>query len=263
MEPVVKIKDANVFLDRELILSNINWEVNKGDHWFILGANGAGKTTLVRMLMGLVWPKFGAEVSVLGGIYGKCNLFETRKKISWVSPFLQKWTAAKWSVLEVALSGLDGTIGLYKKHSESDKKKALSIMEKLDCAGIAGHSYDKISSGEQIKALIARALISNPELIILDEPFVHLDMKSREFLMNSVNNLAKSPAAPTILFITQRIEDISPVFEKGMILKNGAIVERGDRDDILTEDNLFKAFDMRVKLHKSKKGRYWPELDDA
>jgi iron complex transport system ATP-binding protein len=123
---------------------------------------------------------------------------------------------------------------------------------------IADHFFDRISSGEQIKALIARALISSPELVILDEPFVHLDMKSREFLMESINSLSARENAPTMIFITQRIEDISPVFQNGMIMKNGRIIERGLRDEILSEEAVFDAFDMRVKLHKSENGRYWP-----
>jgi iron complex transport system ATP-binding protein len=174
---------------------------------------------------------------------------------------LQNWTASRWSVKEVVLSGLDGTVGLYKEHSEDESRKALSIMKELDCLKIAEHHYDRISTGEQVKALIARALISSPELVILDEPFVHLDMKSREFLMDSINSLAARENAPSMVFITQRIEDISPVFQKGMIMKNGRILERGVRDDILSEEAVFRAFDMRVKLHRSESGRYWPVVN--
>lgn len=257
-DSVLRIKNADVFLEREQILYSIDWEIMKGEHWFVLGANGAGKTTLVRVILGLTWPRFGAEVCVLGNVYGKCNLFDVRKKISWVSPFLQNWTAPKWNVREVVLSGLDGTVGLYNKHSEEETEKALYIMKELGCLKIAEHNYDRISSGEQIKALIARALISSPELVILDEPFVHLDMKSREFLMESINSLAARENAPSMIFITQRIEDISPVFQNGMIMKNGRIIERGQRDETLSEDAVFKAFDMKVKLHKSESGRYWP-----
>ncbi len=257
-EPVIEISNANVFLDREQIIHELNWRVDRGKHCFILGANGAGKTTLVKMLMGFVWPVFGAEVKVLGNRYGASNLTEVRKKIAWVSPYLQSWASSRWKAVEMVLSGLDSTIGLFRAVSNEETEKALEVMKLLHCEHVADHSFDKLSSGEQIKMLIGRALISEPELLILDEPCVHLDMKSREFLLETIEKLASGNQNLTILFITQRIEDISPVFKQGTIMKSGRIIHQGDRNDILTEENLSEAFDMHIKLHKSSDGRLWP-----
>jgi len=259
-EHILKIKNANVFLEGTKILSDINWELKKGENCFILGSNGAGKTTLVKLIMGLVWPVYGAEVSVLGNTYGRCNLSEIRKKIAWVSPFLQSWTGPRWTALEVVISGIDGTIGLFRKPGEKEIEKALSVMRQLDCETLSKHFFDKVSSGEQVKILIARALMTSPELIILDEACVHLDLKSREFLLDTIEDFASKKNSPTIIFITQRIEDISPVFNYGLILKNGRIILSGKRDAVLTEENLFTAFDMNIKLHRTEDGRYWSVL---
>lgn len=259
MGTAIDIRRADVFLERRKILSDINWRVEHGEHWFVLGSNGAGKTTLVKMLMGFVWPAYGAEVHVLGNRYGTCDLAQVRKKISWVSPFLQSWTSSRWKAVEVVLSGLDATVGLFRKNvSPEEMNDALAVMRKLDCADRAEQAFDRLSSGEQVKVLIARALISRPELLILDEACVHLDMKSREFLLETVDALAKEEDSPTIIFISQRIEDISTVFTKGVIMKGGRIVSCGSREYVLTEENLSGAFDMKIALKASADGRLWP-----
>jgi iron complex transport system ATP-binding protein len=257
---IVSVKKADVVLDGKIILKNINWEAFEGENWFILGANGAGKTTLVRLLLGHIWPIFGAEIEILGNVFGLSNLTEIRKKIAWVSPFLQQWTSKSWTVGEVVLSGIDGTIGLYTNHPPEDIERADSIMRSLDLYGKKENSYGKVSTGEQVKSLIARALIGRPALMILDEPFVHLDMKSREYLLESIENLAVSQDAPPIFFITQRIEDISPVFTKGLILKNGGILASGPRDKVITEDILKKTFGLEIKIHRGANGRFWPVI---
>jgi iron complex transport system ATP-binding protein len=255
---IINIENANVFLDGCHILKEFNWNVRQGENWFILGANGAGKTTLVKMLMGYVWPKFGANVEVLKNKYGKCNLVELRKQIAWVSPFMQKWTHDDSKALEVVLSGFDGTFGLFREPEAEEIEQALEIMHKLDCDRLAEHKYSAMSSGEQVKMLICRALVTSPELMILDEACVHLDFKSREYLLSAVDELAQKHDSPTILFITQRIEDITTVFRKGLIIARGEIIASGQRDDILTEENLENTFGMPIKLHQTANGRFWP-----
>ncbi len=256
-DKIISIRNASLILGEREILKDINWEVRRGENWFILGANGAGKTTLTRMLLGLVWPKYGAEVSVLGNRFGSCDIFEVRRKIAWISPFLQNWTSSRWTSLEVVLSGIDGTVGLYRKTSANEKKKALEVMESLDSAKFADRPFEFLSSGEQIKVLIARSMMTNPAIMILDEACVHLDMKSREFLLESVDTFVRKPGSPSVFFITQRIEEILPVFDMGLVLKEGKILVSGPRKEILSEKVLYKAFDIPLKLHHSKDGRIW------
>ena len=258
---IIDVKNAKVFLGGKVALQDFNWEVKSGEHWFILGANGAGKTTLVKVLMGYAWPVFGAEVNVLGARYGDVNLSELRKDIAWVSPFMQRWTSNEWNALQMVISGIDGTLGLFREYTDEEKAKALDMMSALGCEGLAEQKMDAMSSGEQVKILISRALMHDPKLMILDEACVHLDLKSRELLLETIDAFAKRENAPTIIFITQRIDDILPVFQRGMILKAGNIIAKGERDEILSEDNLFKAYDIPVKLKTNSAGRMWPVIE--
>ena len=258
---VINIEKAKVYLDDRLILKNLSWKVRRGEHWFILGANGAGKTTLVKMLMGFVWPVHGATVEVLGNTYGQVNLADVRKEIAWVSPFIQQWTSNQWTGLEMVISGLDATLGLFRAPEPAEIERAMAVMNKLDCAHLAERRIGWMSSGEQVKMLICRALICNPQLVILDEACVHLDLKGREYLLDTIDEMARRKDSPTMVFITQRLEEILPSFEQGLILREGRIVAAGQRAEIITEKNLFKTFDIKVHLRVSAKGRIWPALE--
>ena len=129
--PALVIKNATLKLEGNEILHDFNWRVERGEHWFILGPNGAGKTTLVKMILGMAWPLFGAEVCVLGNRYGACDITEVRKKVAWASPFLQAWTAdtsIRWKTIDVALSGLDSTVGFYRKASGEEMEQLISTV---------------------------------------------------------------------------------------------------------------------------------------
>ncbi|OGV49500.1 MAG: hypothetical protein A2X49_00985 [Lentisphaerae bacterium GWF2_52_8] len=262
-EFIIEIKGASVMLDGQRVLDNFSWQVKNGEHWFILGPNGAGKTTLVRMLMGYVWPLFGAEVKVMGQTYGSCDLSILRKKIAWVSPFLQTWIDSRRTAIEMVISGADATIGLFRKARETETKHAMELLSELACADIAEHSFEKLSSGEQVKTLIARALFCKPELMILDEACVHLDISSREFLLDSISRLAKKRHGPTILYITHRLEEILPGFSKGLLLKKGHVIGKGDRSEILTPSRLRDAYGLEIQLASTPDGRYWLLPPDA
>ena len=259
--PALLIRNATLKLEGNTILHDFNWRVERGERWFILGPNGAGKTTLVKMILGLAWPLYGAEVSVLGSRYGSCDISEVRRKVDWVSPFLSSWTAGggrRWTALEVALSGLDSTIGFYRKAKDGETELALAALGRMDAGHLAGRCYDRLSSGEQVKVLIARALIGHPELLLLDETCVHLDLASREYLLSAVDGLAKGPDAPTMIFITQRVEEITAAFTRGMILRAGRVQCAGERSEVLNAENLSSAFGMKIRLHARPDGRFWP-----
>lgn len=258
----VDVQNAVVYLGGREIIHNLSWQVKKGERCFILGANGAGKTTLVKMLMGYAWPIYGAKVSILGETFGNISLIELRKRIAWVSPFIQRWSDPDITGLEMVVSGIDSTIGLFRKIQPAEEAQALEIMERLDSVRLKDQSMVTMSSGEQVKILIARALMTKPELVILDEPSVYLDIAGREFLLNTIADMAKNHPEVTIVFITQRIEDIMPSFKTGMILKNGVIEAIGSREEVLTEANLSKAFDLNIKLVEGKNGRLWSMINE-
>ncbi len=261
-ETVISVKNATYQIEGRVILNNLNLEVSKGERCFILGANGAGKTSLVKMLMGYAWPLYGAEIEILGNQYGNVNLSELRKQIAWVSPFIHQWmTNPERTGMEMVVSGIDATIGVYREITDQEKARAWELLKSLRGEKLLDQRLCTMSSGEQVKVLIARALITKPKLMILDEPNVYLDITGREFLLKTIEELAQSRPELTILFITQRIEDILPVFHRGIIIKQGQIIARGNRDEILTEAQLKEAFDCDIKLIQTSSGRLWTVIE--
>lgn len=258
----INVENANVYLGGRQILHDINWQVQRGERCFILGANGAGKTTLVRMLMGYAWPLFGAKVEVLGRRFGETNLQELRRRIAWVSPLMHQWLGDRqWTGREMVLSGPDATIGLFRTPTPEEEAQAARLMESLRATHLMDRPVLAMSSGEQVKVLIARALMTQPELMILDEPSVYLDIAGREFLLNTIAELAATHPQLTIIFITQRIEDILPEFSRGMILRQGRILAHGDREAVLTEPALRRAFDLDIRLIHARNGRLWTVIE--
>ena len=260
-ELAIEIKNASVWLGGREIIHDLSWSVERGGRCFILGANGAGKTTLVKLLMGYAWPVYGAEVTVLGGRFGNTDLVELRKRIAWVSPFMQQFTGAGWTGLEMVLSGFDGTLGLFRKPKDDEVAEARALMERFRCGHLCDQQISTMSSGEQVRILITRALLTRPELLLLDEPSVFLDMAGREFLLREIAEMAEKLPELTMIFITQRIEDILPVFDRGMIVREGRVMCSGERDEVLTGENLTRAFDLPIRLVRNPSGRMWALLD--
>lgn len=259
----ILVENARVFLGGREILHNINWQVKRGERCFILGANGAGKTSLVRMLMGYTWPLFGAKVEVLGARFGQVNLSHLRRRIAWVSPLMHKWLNSErdWTGREMVLSGPDATFGLFRDPTEEEESRAAALLESLRASHLSDRCVNQMSSGEQVKVLLARALMTSPELMILDEPSVYLDIAGREFLLQTIEELALSHPELTIIFITQRIEDILPIFSTGVILREGKMIAEGPREEILTEECLKMTFDLPIRLIPGRKGRFWAVIE--
>ena len=254
---VINVENANVCFDNKEVLHNINLKIKQGDKYFILGANGAGKTTLIKLILGYKYPIYGASVELFGNKLGKCDVNELRKNIAWISPFLKHKFDKNFSAFDVILTGTDAFFGFFRRPSDKDIKLADEILNSLNGSHLKNEKFYHLSSGEQMKILLARALMVNPKLLILDEPNVYLDMKEREVLLSAIDKLAKENRDLTIIFISQRIEDILPLFDKGMILKNGNILYQGERDAVLTKENIKKAFDIDVDLLPNSNGRLW------
>lgn len=257
MDYAINIENAKVSIKGKEILPNINWKVKSGAKYFILGANGSGKTTLVKTILGYIWANYGAQIEVLGEKFWHTDINELRKSIAWISPFIQKTIEPNTTGVDMVLSGKTGTLGFFRSADEYELKQVENILEKLNGLHLANKDFSEMSSGEQMKILVARALNSNPKLMILDEPSVYLDITERENFLKIIDNLAKTQKELTIIFITQRIEDILPSFYEGMILKSGEIIFEGKRDEILTPKILKEAFNVDINLIKTKNGRLW------
>ncbi|WP_188456425.1 ABC transporter ATP-binding protein [Virgibacillus oceani] len=260
MSHVIDLQHVSWKRQEELILSNVNWQVSKGEHWAVLGLNGSGKTTLLNMVNGYFWPTAG-QISVLNQAFGKTDIRELRKSIGWVSSSLQEKVKTADFTEDVVVSGKYASIGLYENPIEEDYQKALKLMNQLGCGQLAGRTYQTCSQGERQKILIARGLMNSPELLILDEPCNGLDFISREELMFAINQLALQKNAPTIIFVTHHLEEILPVFTHTILLQRGTVFDKGETADVLTAENLSRFFDISVGIEWHK-DRAWLTLQD-
>ncbi len=243
------IKMENVFWRRQKkeILTDINWHVKKGEHWTVLGLNGSGKTTLLQMVNGYIWPTTG-HVSVLQQPFGKTDIRLLRKSIGWVSSSLQERINGRHLTQDIVVSGKFASIGLYEEPTEADKQKSRLLMKELGCGHLIDRMYETCSTGEKQKILIARALMADPELLILDEPSSGLDFIAREELMATINRLALQTDAPTIILVTHHIEEILPAFSHTLLLKKGHVFEQGKREDTLNSEKLSDFFEKQVNV---------------
>ncbi|AXN40920.1 ABC transporter ATP-binding protein [Peribacillus sp. FSL K6-1552] len=247
---VISLKNINWKRNGNQILNGVSWEVQTGEHWALLGLNGSGKTSLLKMITGYQWPNSGGEVSVLGNIFGKTNIPELRKSIGWVSSSLDQEYQSRPNdtALEVVLSGKFASIGLYEEITENDIKKANKLLEQFRIKHLSNQFIQSLSQGEKRKAMIARALMSSPRLLILDEPCNGLDIYSKEELLTTIEDLTAAPNGPTILYVTHHIEEIVPSITHALLINSGNVIAKGDKKNTLTESLLEKTFRVPITL---------------
>ncbi len=254
---VIEIENASVFRDGKEVLHNFSWSIPAGRHSFILGPNGAGKSTLVRLLLGHLYPAYGGKIKVLGKQFGKDNIRDMRKHIALASPLLMDFQVDDFTVRELVYSGFDSTIGVFREITDQEKETARCMMETLGICSFADRRFKTLSSGEQMRTLICRALVLRPALLILDEPSVYLDPAGREELLNIISAMPEKIPGITILFITQRIEDLLPMFSNGLLLSDGKIFAGGSSGELLTEEKLSRLFKIDMQIINGKNGRKW------
>ncbi|MED3687753.1 ABC transporter ATP-binding protein [Peribacillus butanolivorans] len=247
---VISLKNINWKRNGNQILNGVSWEVQTGEHWALLGLNGSGKTSLLKMITGYQWPNSGGEVSVLGNIFGKTNIPELRKSIGWVSSSLDQEYQSRPNdtALEVVLSGKFASIGLYEEITENDIKKANKLLDQFRIKHLSSQFIQSLSQGEKRKAMIARALMSSPRLLILDEPCNGLDIYSKEELLTTIEDLTAAPNGPTILYVTHHIEEIVPSITHALLINSGNVIAKGDKKNTLTESLLEKTFRVPITL---------------
>lgn len=251
---IVDLRGVSLTLGGRRVLRHVDWVLRKGEHWALIGPNGAGKTTLLGLINGYLWPTTGSVV-VLGRRFGAYDLRDLRKSIGFVSSFMSERTPADLSVLEVVLSGRFASIGLYEQPTEPDVRKARALLSRVNCLPLGSKPHYTLSQGERQRVLIARALMSSPKLLILDEGCAGLDLDAREDLLSLLDSLGRSTTGPTMIFSTHRIEEISPVFTHVMLIRKGTIVASGSKKTVLTSKNLRRCFRRDLTVVR-KKGRY-------
>lgn len=256
----IDMRQVHLKRDGKTIIDEINWQVNAGQHWVILGMNGAGKTTLLNLVCGYLYPTKGT-IKVFDKEFGRYPLNEIRKDIGWVSFSLSEKMKHHTldTGLEIILSGKYASIGLYENPNEGDIEEARAIMGQLSIQRLQNQSFESMSQGEKQRVLIGRALMASPKLLILDEPCSGLDFLSKEQLLTTVKQMAEKREA-TILYVTHQIDEILPVFTHTLLLQEGRTFSQGPTDEQITSEKLSDFCKVPVEVNR-RNGRYFLELN--
>jgi iron complex transport system ATP-binding protein len=255
---IVDIQGVTLRRDGTTILSGVDWTIERGQHWALLGANGSGKTTLLKVLTGYEWASQGT-VTVLGRRFGACDLRELRKTIGWVSAALQGRIPPFANVIDVVLSGFEASLGVYREFTSGERAAAQECLTHLNVAHLSQRTFATLSQGEQQRVLIARALVIRPALLILDEPCAGLDPAARERFLADLATFANADNAPTTVLVTHHVEEVGPWISHGIVLKDGAVLAAGTLDEILLDEIMSSMLNAGCRVIAAH-GRYRLEI---
>jgi iron complex transport system ATP-binding protein len=255
MPSALEFTDVVVRREGRNIIDHVNWEVLDDQRWVILGPNGAGKTTLLQLADTLMHPTAGT-VAVLGETLGRTDVFEVRPRIGFASSSMAKRVPRDETVLNTVLTAAYSVLGRWnEKYEDIDERRALRVLGDWRLAHLAERTFGTLSDGEQKRVQIARAVMTDPELLLLDEPTASLDLGSREELLALLSGYASSPTTPAMLMVTHHVEEIPVGFTHVMLLREGRVVAAGPIAETLTAESLSEAFGMPITLI-SEDGRY-------
>ena len=250
MSVIVRAENLSCQAGSNFLVHRINWQVQSGDHWILFGLNGCGKTTLLSIIAGFKGYTQG-KLEVFGQAYDEDNIFKLRKRIGWVSSsFFDNYLSWE-SALSIVLSGVSGTLSMNQEVQDQHVKRAIGLLKELRLARKIDQPFALLSKGQRQCVLLARALISQSELLILDEPATGLDIYAREYILRVIDNLAKETDM-TIIYVTHYAEEILPSFEQTLLMKDGRIYKMGSTKEIFTDEVLsdFLAYPAAVRQNE-------------
>ncbi|HVP18361.1 MAG TPA: ATP-binding cassette domain-containing protein [Spirochaetia bacterium] len=251
----LELESVCLDIEGRQILKDITWRVGRGEKWIILGRNGSGKTSLLRLLSGFGFPSRG-RMRVLGELLGRTDLHLLRRKIGWIHGDLAADIPVFMTALEVVLSGAEGSLVVYQEVPQTEEAMALRMLETLGMMDFAGRRFFRLSTGERQRVLIARALASGPELLLLDEPCQGLDPRAREEFLESLAGLLAARPDLSVVSVTHHVDEIIDGFTRVLVLEDGGVLAGGERDEVLTPVMVKRLFGERCRLH-SRGGRYF------
>jgi iron complex transport system ATP-binding protein len=255
MPVVLQLSDVSVVRDANPILSNLDWTVEGDERWVILGPNGAGKTTLLQIAAAMSHPSSGTA-TVLDGKLGQVDLFELRPRVGFASSAMARRFPADETVLNVVLTAAYSVTGRWNEDYEDvDLRRAQRVLAEWKLDHLGNRLFGSLSDGEQKRVQIARSVMTDPELLLLDEPAASLDLGAREELLQLLGGYASSSDSPAIVMVTHHVEEIPRGFTNALLVSGGRIVAAGPLADVLTEDNLQATFGLPITLTEID-GRY-------
>ena len=259
--PAIRLNGVGLRRGETWILRGIDWSIPQGACAAILGPNGSGKSTLTRILACHYWPTEG-ESRVLGVEFGDANLLDLRKSIRLVQPAGPYDIDAELTAREVVLTGFFGTIGLYDTTDGAMEAEAEGLLRQVGLGHVRDHAYGTLSSGERVRNLIARALVREPRLLLLDEPTAGLDLLAREQVLATVQALFEGAAdhpRPTVVFITHHVEELPPATSHVLLLDRGRGAAHGTPEQVLRTEVLSPVYGCPVEV-RQREGRYYVEV---
>jgi iron complex transport system ATP-binding protein len=254
-EVVLGLRDVSVRRDGRTILGPLDWSVRAGERWVILGPNGAGKTTLLEVAATALWPTTGS-VTVLGGRVGSFDARTVRGRIGYAGSAVDTALEPRMTALETVVTGRHGDLApWWHAAAPDDLVRAHELLARVGMAMLAHHPISTLSTGERRRVLVARALLSDPALLLLDEPTANLDLAAREDLLAALESLAEDAGLPAIVLVSHHVEEIPPGFRHALLLRDGVAVAAGPVRTALTSASLSAAYGRPLRLARVD-GRY-------
>jgi iron complex transport system ATP-binding protein len=254
-DAVLQFVDVTIRRGSKILLDKISWTVEEDERWAVLGPNGAGKTTLLQVAAAVMHPTSGAAY-VFGERLGTVDVFELRPRIGMASAALEQRIPKGERVLDVVVSAGYSVLGRWREaYGRADMRRAGKLLNRMGVGPLGERTYGTLSQGERQRVLIARALMTDPELLLLDEPAAGMDLGGREDLLRRLTRFAADPDAAASVLVTHHVEELPPGISHVLLLRDGAIVAAGLVRDVLTDEHLSATFGLR--LHVEKRGGRW------
>jgi iron complex transport system ATP-binding protein len=248
MDPVLELADVTVKRGQTTLIEGVDWTVEEDERWVVLGPNGAGKTTLLQIASAQIHPTSGVA-GILGEVLGTVDVFELRPRIGLTSAAIAEKIPRDERVHDVVVSASYAVIGRWREHYDAlDHQRAHELLTELGAGHLADRTFGTLSEGERKRVQIARSLMTDPELLLLDEPAAGLDLGGREDLVSTLSVLAMDEASPATILVSHHVEEIPPGFTHALLLRSGRVVAAGPLEHVMTEDIVSATFGMRMQL---------------
>ncbi len=256
MAAVLDFTNVSVVRDRTPILDSLSWTVEPDQRWVVLGPNGAGKTTLLQVASATIHPTSGTAM-LLGEPLGASDVFELRPRIGFASSALARRIPADETVIDVVMTAAYSVTGRWnEEYDQVDLDRAHGVLTEWKLEHLAERRFGTLSDGEQKRVQIARSVMTDPELLLLDEPAASLDLGAREELLQLLGAYAEQKASPAIVMVTHHVEEIPPGFTHALLLADGELQVAGPIAEVITGGNLSDTFGLELVVATSEHGRY-------
>jgi iron complex transport system ATP-binding protein len=255
VDPVARLDRVRVVRGDAVLLRDVSWTLRAGERWVVLGANGAGKTTLLQVAAGSIRPSSG-RVELLGEALDDADLDDLLPRVGWASAALADRLPGDERVLDVVLTASYATVRRgAERYDEVDELRARELLLHLGCRALVDRTFGTLSEGERKRVQLARSLMTDPELLLLDEPAAGLDLGGREALLRTLSRLAADPDAPTTVLVSHHVEEVPAGFTHALLLRDGSVVAAGAMAEVMTSAHLSACFGLPLRVHR-RDGRY-------